>query len=358
MSKNILVAVFLVLSSFCFAQDNNEGYFKKPFAIYRSTEQLILAGEVSTHVYSNYFGKDVEKEIGNNSHQKPEYLVYDLFRNIKIRNLDNIDKLYDTSFNRSDFNLYKIESSLRNVTDIKFRSKFVTGDRIVIRYDFISGENQIPYFAAIRNIGGEYYLTMDLNLSDPFNVIGSFSPYNLFDKTNVAVNTDHMTAFYFVEKDNKIFFTNEKPGEDYTALYLSITHYHANSKAPELDLLKKIETASLLDDSSTVSKLVIPSEKALLSDPSFVEYLHFYLMKMFKNYSEISPLGSIETNDGKIVYLKFSNPRQSANVATILFRKWGNQWYISMKRTAGEMNNLLQNAYVREAITDYFKKLF
>jgi hypothetical protein len=187
-------------------------------------------------------------------------------------------------------------------------------------------------------------------------MISSLSPFNLFERAADVVDISHMTAFYFIDKEGKIFFTTEPPTENHTTLYLGMTNYNEQSKGPELDLLKKIKSTAMFNDSMAMNKLIIRSEQSLLSDPSYAEYIHEDLVKIFKNYSEISPLASIETGDGKIVYFKFSNAGETPTVGSILFRKWGNQWFISMRRTYGDMNNILQNSYVREALYNYFKQ--
>ena len=356
MSKYIFSAAIVFASFYCYSQNDNGKYINQPFPINSASGKAVVAGEVNTFVYSNYYGKDVKKENYTNSHAKPEYLVYELFHNMQIKNLNAIDKLYDSSFNRKDFEGNPMAERLKDYEDIKFCSKFKTGDRIIIRYDFISKSKHYPFFAAIKKIQGEYYLTMDLNLSDPFNVVGSLSPYNLLDKSVTPANIDQLKPFYFTEKENRIFFTNEKPDEDYTAVYLEFEHYDENSKAPEIAVLKELQKAVQSKDSSEMENMLLKNDRSLLANPYYSSYLYDELRKVFRNYSIISPLVSIQTNAGKIIYFKFSNPGQSSNIASIVLKKWGYNYYVALQMASSDLNNILQNVYVREAIYDYFKR--
>src|ERR1051326_7354967 len=99
MSKNIFIAIVLFWALSAVAQENNGSYFKKPFSIYRSASQVVMAGEVNTFVYSNFYGKDVKNQIGNDPHKKPEFAIYEFFRNVKARNINAVKELYDSSFN-------------------------------------------------------------------------------------------------------------------------------------------------------------------------------------------------------------------------------------------------------------------
>jgi len=355
MKKNILIAIILFAGYCCYSQTEGN-YLNKPFSIYSSSGKLIIAGGLSTYVYSNYYGKDVKRETYSDPHLKPEYLVYELFKNMKVENLNAIDKLYDTSFRKKNFDADQMKERLKNYTDIKFISKFKTGDMIVVRYDFVSAGKEYAYFAVVKNIEGKFYLTSEINLSDPFNVVGSLSPYNLFNKPGAALNTSNMTPFYFVEKENKIFFTNQLPNEDHTALYLAFDFYDNNSSAAEIDFMKQLQEAAQSIDPVEIKNLLAKDELASLSDPYFKNYFYEDIKKVFKNYSVISPLASIKTDDGRILYFRYSAPGQSSGIASILLKRSGDRYYLSLRMTDGDVNNILQNVYIREAIHNYFKQ--
>jgi len=355
MKKNILIAIILFTGYCCYSQ-TEVNYLNKPFPIYSSSGRVIIAGGLDTYVYSNYYGKDVKKETYSDPHTKPEYLVYELFKNMKVENLNAIDKLYDTSFRKKNFNTDQMKEMLRDYNDIKFISKFKTGDMIIVRYDFVSTGKAYAYFAAVKNIEGKFYLTSEINLSDPFNVVGSLSPYNLLNQLGATLNTSKMTPFYFVEKENKIFFTNQLPNEDHTVLYLAFDFYDNNSSAAEIDFIKQLQEAARSIDPVEIKSLLAKDELASLSDPYFKEYFYEEIKKIFKNYSLISPLASLKTNDGRIVYFRYSAPGQSAGVASVLLKRSADKYYLSLKMTDGDVNNILQNVYIRESIHNYFKQ--
>ena len=356
MSKLILTIATFFAALFCYSQDDHGNYFSKPFSIFNSSGKEIVAGSVNTFVYSNYFGKDVAKQSSGNAHKKPEYLVYQFFTAMKLRDFNAISKLFDSSFDRKDFESNSITQVADNSSDIRYCSKFITGDRTIVRYDFISKKGSFPYFAIIKRIQGEYYLTSSLDLSDPFNVVGSLSPFNMFDKSTSQASVAGMTPFYFIEKEGKIFYTTQKPDEDFTAVYLKLEKYYPNSKASEIEVLKQLQRVAREKDFSRVKDLLIKNDWPLLTDSKYNSYLNDKILNIFRNNSNISPLCSIQTGSGKILYFEYSNPGQGSNIASIALNKSINKYYLSMKFTNSDENNVLQNIYVREAIYDYLKQ--
>jgi hypothetical protein len=353
MKKYILSVIVLIATTYIHAQDNSI-YFYKPYPIFSTAGQVIIAGELNTSIYSNYFGKDVRNAAYTNAHERPENLVYELFRKMKIKDIDGIGKLYDTSFHSKSFDGNRMVSMLKDYTDIKFVSKFRSGDLVIVRYNFISPRNEYPYFAVIRDIGNRYYLTMNINITDPFNTIGSFSPYNLPDKPAEPVSTKDMTPFYFINKDNKTFFTTELPQVDYSALYLSFEFYNNSGAGPEIDFVKQMQQAARSGDSLKLKSMIAASDLSLLSGSYYSNYYYAEIKKIFA-YSSITPIAAIKTNEGKVLYFKYSIEGQGAHIASIILKGSSGRYYLSFHISNDDINNVLQNNYVREAIYDYMK---
>jgi len=353
MKKYIFSAITILAAFSLFAQDNSQ-YFYKPYSIFSSAGQVILAGDLNTSVYSSYYGKDVNNEGYSNPHLRPEYLVYELFRNMKIKDIDGIGKLYDTSFRRKSFDGNRMAAALKDYTDIKFVSKFKSGDLIIVRYNFVSPRNEYPYFASIRETGNRYYLTMDINISDPFNAIGSFSPYNLPAKPGEAVNTKNMTPFYFINKDSKTFFSNELPQVDHSALYVAFEFYNANTSSRETDFINQMLSAAQSGDSLKLKSFIAANEVSRLSDAYFSNYYYAEIKKIF-TYSSVSPVAAIKTNEGKVLYFKYSINGQSSYIASIILKESAGRYYLSFRVNNDDINNVLQNNYIREAIYDYLQ---
>src|SRR5436305_7060865 len=120
MLKYLLIIVLLFQIEFNYSQGNQESFFYKPFSIYKSFDQIIIAGDVNTFIYHGYYGKDVISEHYIDPHSKPEYLIYEFFKAMKIQDINSIDKLYDTSFKRKNFEPGRMANMLKNYTDIKF----------------------------------------------------------------------------------------------------------------------------------------------------------------------------------------------------------------------------------------------
>jgi len=353
MKKYILSTIVLLVTFLVNAQDNSQ-YFYKPYPIFNSAGQAVIAGDVNTSVYSNYYGKDVKHEKYDNPHVRPEYLVYDLFRSMKIKDVDGIGKLYDTSFRRKSFDGDKMASWLKDYTDIRFVSKFRSGECMIVRYNFISPRNEYPYFAIVREMGGRYYLTMNINTSDPFNTIGSFSPYNLPSKAGDQVNTKNMTPFYFVNQDNKTFFTSELPQVDHSALYLSFEFYNSNSSSRETEFINQIKDAAQSGDSLKLKSFIASSEVSRLSDAYFSNYYYAEIKKILTN-STVTPVAAIKTNEGKVLYFKYSINGQASYIASIILKESAGRYYLSFRVNNDDINNVLQNNYIREAIYDYLQ---
>jgi hypothetical protein len=355
MPKYFFTALILLITTGLYSQGDNSTYFHKPFAIYKSPGQVIIAGALNNYVYLDYFGKDVQKEGCADPHSKPECLVYQLFKDMKNKDVAGLSQLYDSSFVQKDFDGNRMADKLKGYTDIKFLSKFRSGDFTVVRYNFISAQHQYPYFAALKRTANKYFLTADINLSDPFTVIGSFSPYNLFNKTEESVNTGNLTAFYFVNKENKILFTNDLPNEDYSALYLGFEFYNHNNLSTELDFIRQLQSAAHSGDSAKMKSMLSAEDLPLLKDPYYSNYYDFEILKIFGNYSQISLLAGLATNEGKVLYFKYSDSAQSSNIASILIKQSNGRNYLSLRCTNRAITSILQNVYIREAIYDYFK---
>jgi hypothetical protein len=355
MTKYIYTALLLFINSCLFSQSDNDIFYHKPFSIYKPLGQVVISGALNNYVYSDYYGKDVKKQGYTDPHAKPEYLIYELFKDMKNKDIAGIRNLYDSSFTGKEADANGMAALLKDYTDIKYLSKFKSGNAMIIRYDFVSPQKQYAFFAALRRIDNKYYLTQDINVSDPFNVIGSFSPYNLFERTEESVRTGNMTAFYFINRDNKVFVTNDLPNEDYAAVYLAFEFYNSSSSAPEIDLLKQLQGAAQSDDSIKMKGLLTNTDWPLLSDPYFGNYYYFDIQKIFKNYPIIEPLAGIKTTEGKVLYFKYSASGQSANIASIIVKQSEGRNYLTLRIADDNINNILQNVYIQEAIYDYFK---
>jgi hypothetical protein len=373
MSKYIFATLMLFITVRSFSQDSSK-YFYKPFPVYKNEGKLIIAGDVNSFVYPAYYGKDVKKKGYTDPHAKPEYLVYELFRDMKNKDVDGIGTLYDSSFVKADFDPNQMDM-LKDYDDIKFRSKFKSGKLTIVRYDFVSTLNKktYPYFAVVRKIGDDYFLTMNINVTDPFNLVGSYSPNNhLKQKTEIPVNTSHMTPFYFIENDSDatdIYFTNELPHDDYTAVYLAFDFYNKTSTSPEINFLRQLQKTAQIDSAKMID-LLVKADVPLLTDPYFGNYFYAEIKKIFRGYPDVTPLATIKINDGKILYFRFSdakvsnddlsnlsNTAESGHISSIIIKEVGGKYYLSLRATNNDVNNVLLNIYMKEAIYDYFLKM-
>lgn len=353
MLKYIFTVTGFFMVACTYSQDNSN-YFYKPFSIYKSAGQVVIAGDVNSFVYANYYGKDVSNENYNDPHSKPEYLVNELFKAMKKKDLSAFTNLYDETFDKKNFNVPRMADMAKNYTDIKFVSKFRSGDFMVIRYDFVSSNKNFPFFASIRNIKNKYFLTTQINVSDPFNVIGSFSPNNLFERKGEAVNLKKMTPFYFIEKGKKIFFSNQKPIEGHATLYLAFEFYNAFSNSPEIDFLKTLQKTAVLDSAKLKNLIAADQLPLLSSDLYYSNYFYAEIKKIFRNYSIIVPIAALKINDGKILYFKFGSPDETPmHIASIILKKVGTKYFLGLRITDNDINNILWNVYIREAIYDY-----
>jgi hypothetical protein len=355
MSKYIITFLLCSLTCATIAQDNNR-FSYKPFSIYKSLGQVVIAGNVNTHVYKDYYGKNVAGESYSDAHARPEYLVYELFKNMKSKNINAIAGLYDSSFRPAAFDANNMTEFVKDYSDIKFASKFRSGDNTVVRYDFYASQNKrYPYFAMVREMDGKFFLTMDINISDPFNLVGSYSPNNLFEKAEENINTKNLTAFYFVRKDSKVFFTPEQPNEDYAAIYFAFEYFN-NAKTPESDFLQELQQVARSGDSVKLKSMIVASDLSLLSDPYYANYYYGEIKKIFMGYPNITPVAALKTSDGKILYFRFSNNDQSSFIASVILKQVNRKYYLALKMTNDDLTNILQNVYVRETLINHFSK--
>ena len=357
MKKYIAACIACIIFTAVHAQDNDK-YAYKPFSIYRTSAQVVIAGDLKTFVYANYTGNDVKRLNYTDAHAKPEYLVYELFKVMKNKNVDALKDLYDTSYRKEKFDAKQIETFMKDYSDIRFISKFRSGNLTIVRYNFTGAGNAIyPYFAIVQQYGTKYYLTTHINLSEPFNVIGSLSPSNLTQKTENAVATNNMTAFYFVRNADTVSFTTEKPSEEYSAIYLSIEKLSAGAGSPEKDFLEQLRNAAKITDETALKNMLSKDDQALLlKSEMYNNYFLKGIRKLFNNFQEVVPVAVIATDEGKIVYFKYSNPGENKHVSSVVLKKENNRYTLSLKIGNDDLNNVLQNLYVREALLQYLEK--
>lgn len=347
MKKLIILILSFSTTSLILAQDKGN-YFYQPFSIYTNAGKVVIAGTVKTSLYTS----KEESQSCADAHTSPECLVKELFKNMKTKNVKEIQNLYDTSFKPGDF---KTQSDfLKNYNSIHFRSKFKIDHDIIVRYDFVGTGKPAPYFAAVKMEGSKFNLTENLNLSDPFNEIGAHSPYNLFDKKQEAVNVKGMTTFYFVHKENKIFYADNLPDEDYAALYLSFEFYQKNSISAEGQFLKQLQLAAQSPDSMLFKKMLAPKEEALLADPYFHNYYYDEIKKIFKYFS-VAPLASLKLPDGKILYIQYTDEDNNSYIGSIILKQVTGKNFLTLRINNDVVNNILQNVYIRQAIYSYMQ---
>lgn len=356
MSKYLLLACGLFVSLCGQSQGTRGDFAYKPFVISRAGNQVVLAGDVHTVVYPEYFGRDVRREANPDAHARPETLVYAIFMAMKAGDITGLGKLCDSTFDRKNFSTAHLSAIVKDYDDIRFRSKFSCGDLIIVRYDLVSANKTFAYFAPVRVMRGGYYLTMGLNLSDPFNLLGSLSPDNVFERPEENVSIEGMTPFYFVHKDGKILFTNDTPPDEYTALYIAFESYLKVTYSAEIDFVRRVQRAAKSSDTLELRRLIAPDQVNLLSDSNFSSYYYNQLRKVFGTFSVITPMEGIRTGDGRIIYFSYADSGTSANVASVVLKTVGGRYYLAFRTADADLTSVLQNAYVREAIMDFMRK--
>ena len=353
MKKFILI--YCILSISIFAQEDNSLFKNEPYSIIKNSDKIIIAGGVNTFIYNNYYGSNVRTDNYSDPHIKPEYLVYEFFKAIKSDDISKLKDLFDSSYKESS-NQNDEMKKLKNFDDIKFHSKFKISDLLVIRYNFVSSKDDYPYFAVVRKINNKYHLTASFNISDPFHIIGSLSPYNYFDKSGEIIDINNFVPFYFVENEDKIYYSNEMPSEDWAGLYINFNFYSSNdTNNQEIDFINKIHEVSLLNDSAKIIELVYPEHRTLLEDKYFKSYLLDEVMKIFRYSTKIIPLAGVNSGDGLVIYLKIFNNENSSNIYSLIFKQESGNYYISLKYSDDTLYDILENVYIKQAIYDYFQ---
>src|ERR1700733_3438469 len=105
MSKYPAIVLFL-FSQLCGRSQDTKGFYSyKAFPIFKTGGQVVLAGDIHTVVYGDYYGRDVQREGYTDAHARPEALVCELFKAIKALDLAGVARLYDTSFDRQQFDM-------------------------------------------------------------------------------------------------------------------------------------------------------------------------------------------------------------------------------------------------------------
>lgn len=349
MTKIVITALLIFTGSRISAQS----FSNTPFPVYSVAGKPIIAGSVPAFVYTNYTGEDVKKENYTDVHAKPEYEVYEFFQALKSGNMNAVAGLYGPYYHKKNFD-GKAMSRLQNFTDVKFLSKFRSGDLTVIRYNFTGSGKPYPYFAVLKDTGGRWFLTPQINISDPFNVVGSYSPANLPEKPAEKVSTEGMTPFYFVRKEGKIFSADRQPPEDYTTVYLALDFSVRTGPSQEADFLKKFATAAASHDTAAVISMLTKEDAALLKDPYYHSYIFAELRKIFLTYSVI-PVATLPVKNGKVLWITYAAENEGYGISSMILKESPEGYSLSLRYPDDVLLNVLQDVYMREAIMAFLK---
>jgi hypothetical protein len=356
MSKYLLLFCCLVASVRGRSQSAKGDFAYKPFAISRAGNQVVMAGDVRSVVYPEYYGRDVRREANPDAHARAETLVYAIFMAMKAGDITLLGKLCDSTIDRKNFSATRLSAMVKDYNDIRFRTKFSCGDVVILRYDLVAANKTFAYVAPVRVIKGGYYLTMGLNPSDPFNLLGSLSPDTLSDQPADMVKTEGMTAFYFVHKDGKILVTYDPPPDEYASLYISFESYLRVTFSKETSFIRQLQQAARSTDTLALRRLIAPDQQALLGDPNFAGYYYNQVQKIFRDNAVIAPLEGIPTTDGRVVYFSYADSGAGANVSSVVLKTVGGRYYLALRPADADLTSVLQNTYVREAIMDFMRK--
>jgi len=146
------------------------------------------------------------------------------------------------------------------------------------------------------------------------------------------------------------------PDQSYSALYLAFDFSNRMGNSQEAEFLKNLQKTAQTD-SALLKTFIAPDQQSLLSSEYYSRYFYSEIKKIFGNYSTILPLATVKINDGKILYFKFGSTGEShLHVASIIMKKSGDKYYLGLRSTDDDINNILWNIYIREAIYDYFNQ--
>ena len=349
MTKIIVTALIIFTGSSISAQT----YSNTPFAVYTTPGKSVIAGSVPTSVYANYTGADVQKENYTDVHAKPEYEVYALFKALKSGNMNTVAGLYGPFFHKKSFDT-KAASRVQSFTDIQFLAKFRSGDLTVIRYNFTGSGKPYPYFAVLKDTAGQWFLTPQINVSDPFNIIGSYSPANLPEKPSENVSTAGMTPFYFIRKGDKVFYADRQPPEDHTTVYLSMDFSVRSGHSREADFLKKFAAAAATHDTAVIISMLTKEDADLLKDPYYHRYIYAELRKIFLSYS-VEPLATLTAGDIKVLWISYAAKNEGGGISSMILKDSPGGYSLSLRYPVDALQNVLQDVYIREAIMAFLK---
>lgn len=351
MNKIILTAFVLFTGSFVSAQV----FSNAAFPVYSYAGKSVIAGSVPAFVYTNYTGEDVKKENYTDVHAKPEYEVYALFRALKSGDMNAVAGLYGPYYHKKDFNAAGM-SVLKKYDDVQFLSKFRSGHITVIRYNFTrSSGRPYPYFAVLKDTAGRWFLTPEINLSDPFNIIGSYSPANLFAKPEEKTSTAGMTPLYFVRKDEKVFYADKQPPEDYTAVYLALDFSVSKGASREKDFMEKLRKAAVSRDTSLIISMLTKEDAALLKDPYYHSFIFAELRRIFLSYSVI-PLATLAAENTKVLWFSYAAENEGNGISSLILKDSPGGYSLALRYPDDVLQNILQDVYIREAIMDFLKE--
>lgn len=349
--KRILVSTILFISASALMA---QVFSNAAFPVYEKAGKTVIAGSVPAFVYANYTGEDVKKENYTDVHARPEYAVYEFFKALKSGNMNAVAGLYGPYYHKKNFD-GKATSRLKNYTGVQFLGKFRSGDLTIIRYNFTGNGKPYPYFAVLKDTAGRWFLTPEINISDPFNVVGSYSPANLPEKPAEKVSTAGMTAFYFVRKGDKVFYADRQPPEDYTTVYLALDFSVRKGRSRENDFLKKFQAAAASHDTALIISMLAKEDAALLKDPYYHSYIFAELKRIFLSYT-ITPLATLSAQNTKVLWISYAAENEGNGISSMILKDSPEGYSLALRYPEDVLHNILQDVYIREAIIAFLKE--
>lgn len=303
--------IFIVLSFLCLPVLGNAQISitlqNIPFTILSNNNEVTMAGSVLSGYYESDYGLNLENNPSNDgSFSQPEFLILYDFLTKKNRDKESMLLLYDAESREKaneNIDIFEASKAYEDFLNFKLMSKFVYGDNVRIRYDFITNTGETyPWVQMIKRVGTRYYMTESIPISNLLIQLGSSSPLNYKGESFSPSNVSSLNVLKFISDSVSSKLNNTYRGNDFTDVYVSIEKIDSNYSGSETELLNQMFYALKNDDKDLFISLWDPEEVSKFQfTPEFKSQLEI-MMDLYKEIVVYSSVGILRADNECVLF--------------------------------------------------------
>lgn len=306
--RKIIIAILILLCFPLFASGQiNITMQSTPFTILSNNNEVTMAGSVLSGYYEADYGLNLENNPSNDgSFSQPEFLILYDFLAKKNRDKESMLLLYDPESREKaneNIDIFEASKAYEDFVDFRLMSKFVYGDNIRIRYNFIVNTGEVyPWVQMIKKIGDRYYMTETIPISSLLIQLGSSSPLNYKQEGFSPSDVSSLNVLKFIPDSVNSKLNNSYQGNDFADVYVNIEKIDSNYSGAEIELLNQMFHALKNDDKDLFISLWDPETVSEFQFTSEFKNQLEIMMDLYKEIAVYSPAGILRAGNECVLF--------------------------------------------------------